>query len=124
MIKKVKQCVDDVKQVCHDVIETRCRKGENIECKEELKKECKTVYNNVCKNIKKKVCKTIYKELISCYDLVFHPSKWSTQLALCLAKNKKGPNRILAPKRHYVSQQISGKYNLVAIYFLRKIFST
>ena len=59
---QVKECVDDVKKVCKDVVETQCRKGENIECKEELQKECKTIYNNVCKNDKKKVCKTVYKE--------------------------------------------------------------
>ena len=59
---KVKECVDDVKKICKDAVETKCRKGENIECKEELQKECKTIYNNVCKNEKKKVCKTVYTE--------------------------------------------------------------
>ena len=53
----MKVCVEDMKRVCQDVIDTRCRVGENIECKEEIKQECKTVYNDVCHNEKKKVCK-------------------------------------------------------------------
>ena len=54
---QLKVCVEDVRRVCQDVIDTRCRHGEKIECKEEIKQDCKTVYNDVCRQEKKKVCK-------------------------------------------------------------------
>ena len=37
MLVQVKICVDDVKKVCQDVLDTRCREGETIECRDEIK---------------------------------------------------------------------------------------
>ena len=37
MLVQVKICVDDVKKVCKDVTDIRCREGETIECRDEIK---------------------------------------------------------------------------------------
>ena len=37
VLVQVKICVDDVKKVCKDVVDTRCRKGQTIECRDEIK---------------------------------------------------------------------------------------
>ena len=36
MLVQVKICVDDVKKVCKDLTDTRCREGETIECRDEI----------------------------------------------------------------------------------------
>ena len=37
VLVQVKICVDDVKKVCKDVTDIRCREGETIECRDEIK---------------------------------------------------------------------------------------
>merc|ERR1719234_2070660 len=71
----VKTCVSATRQVCKDVIKTKCKTKENVECKDEYKEECKTIYKaptydspayhgEECTKVPEEVCS--YKEEQKC----------------------------------------------------------